>query len=293
MGLRTSIRDVIKRFCKTPCSASPFGSSFDLLLEELKYELHDEITSLEKPLVKSVYDTIDDIIATRASLCRFGDGELRLIEGHSLEFQQASPLLSERLVEVLSSCDDRVFIAVPRLLFGSKAGVIELSKSFWRLNGQRYRKILAKYIDYGRTYYSAEVTIAYCMYENLDRRVYFDSIRKIWNDRDIAIVCGSGVFNSLEYNIFDNARTVQYVYGPSLNAFSNYQEVLHSTCNLSRDVLVCAILGPAAKVLCYDLTLRGYQALDLGHIAKSYDWFLRDLSVHGLADATRFFCPDR
>ncbi len=33
------------------------------------------------------------------------------------------------------------------------------------------------------------------------------------------------------------------------------------------------MLGPTAKLLSYDLTKRGYQAIDLGHIDSEYEWF--------------------
>ena len=43
----------------------------------------------------------------------------------------------------------------------------------------------------------------------------------------------------------------------------------------SKDHLVIIALGATATVLAYDLTLDGYQALDLGHIDIEYEWFLR------------------
>ncbi|MBU4465609.1 MAG: DUF1792 domain-containing protein, partial [Actinobacteria bacterium] len=53
-----------------------------------------------------------------------------------------------------------------------------------------------------------------------------------------------------------------------------------------------AILGPTATVLAYDLHRAGYRALDLGHIAKSYDWWLRGRTTDGKAANDAFFAAD-
>ncbi len=63
-------------------------------------------------------------------------------------------------------------------------------------------------------------------------------------------------------------------------------------------------LGPTATVLAYDLSLRGFQAIDIGHIDIEYEWFLmkatkkvpiknkhvqelgRDKTANGDSDAT-------
>ena len=56
-------------------------------------------------------------------------------------------------------------------------------------------------------------------------------------------------------------------------------------------VFIC-ILGPTAKVLTYDLAMHGWQALDLGHIAKSYDWFMQNKTIDDMKSAMDFFSPD-
>lgn len=284
----------IFRFKKSSCRESSFrmDRDFDSLVEELKYELYDEIKDLKRPVIKDVAETIDALVQSRASLCRFGDGELRLIEGNDIEFQKASPLLSSRLGEVLSSRDDRVFIGIPRLIYSSKNGVTELSKRFWRENGKRFRRQLDRYIDYDRPYFSAEVTIAYCMYESLDFGAYFETIRRLWDDRPVVIVCGDGIFNDLKYNVFSNAKSTEYLFCPSVNAFEEYERIHGEASKVDKDAVVCIILGPTAKVLAYDLALEGFQALDLGHIAKAYDWYRRNMCACGETEARLFFSPD-
>ena len=51
---------------------------------------------------------------------------------------------------------------------------------------------------------------------------------------------------------------------------------------LPKDRLILIVLGPTAKPLAYDLTKLGYRALDLGHMAKAYEWLkTRDKIVAG------------
>ena len=51
---------------------------------------------------------------------------------------------------------------------------------------------------------------------------------------------------------------------------------------LPKDRLIIIVLGPTAKLLAYDLNKLGYRALDLGHMAKAYEWLkTRDNIVAG------------
>ena len=42
-------------------------------------------------------------------------------------------------------------------------------------------------------------------------------------------------------------------------------------------LLILISLGPAGKVLAYDLFKRGYHVLDIGHIDNDYEWYLHEV----------------
>ena len=66
---------------------------------------------------------------------------------------------------------------------------------------------------------------------------------------------------------------------PSENAFSNYDEIYSTIIDrVPQSDLVLIALGPTATVLAYDLFLAGYQAVDIGHVDISYEWYLRGVS---------------
>jgi hypothetical protein len=106
---------------------------------------------------------------------------------------------------------------------------------------------------------------------------YFNKIRSIWENRDVTIIQGEGITRNFRFDIFDNVKSVEYIYGPSENAFSEYEYLLTTAKNIDKSRLVIIILGPTATVLAYDLASEGYQALDIGHTAKDYDFFRKEI----------------
>ena len=281
----------LKKFIKQLKFIYRFDDNYvDGLINELKYEIADEVKTLVVPKIMTVDETLNVLINERKSICRFGDGELNLINGKGTPFQTFNEKLQKRLIEVLSSKDDRVMVGIPRITFYSKQNITPENKNFWRKKGNRFRGAILPYMDLSRQYYPSEVSLAYSYYINYDMEGYFNKFRKIWENKDIVIITGQTVFNKIDHNIFDNAKSVEFMYGPSMNAFDEYEDILSKAQTIDKNKIVIAILGPTAKPLCYDLALRGYQALDLGHIAKSYDFYKKNIGTND--KGVNFYRPD-
>lgn len=259
------------------------------LIDEMKYELADELKTLPIPKIKTVDETLDALIAQKVSFCRFGDGEINLINGRDIPFQKSSSTLQKRLIEVLTCQDDDLFIGIPRVCFYSKQNILPLSRHFWRKKGKRFRDAILPYLDMKQQYYDAGTTLAYS-YIEYDFDNYFSKLRSLWQNRDIVVICGQTVFDKIEHNIFDNAKSLEYQYAPSMNAFESYADIYQKALQIAKDKLIIAILGPTAKCLCYDLHKAGYQALDLGHVAKSYDLFKKNIPLSQTYN--QFYKPD-
>jgi glycosyltransferase, family 8 len=90
-------------------------------------------------------------------------------------------------------------------------------------------------------------------------------------DRDVALICGKGILNDIKYNPFDLCKSIEYIEAPNISAFSEYDSILEKAKKISKDKLICIILGPTADLLVYDLFKDGYQAWDIGHFVKDYD----------------------
>ncbi len=259
------------------------------ILDSFKYEI---MPNLDKPIIRTDEECFFRIMNDKASICRFGDGELNLCEEVSIPFQKASLKLAERLREVLGSDTPNILITIPEIFYSDQTNVYPHTKNFARNWGKYFRNIIQKYIRQEKFYYGTGISQAYTQYINCDFKKYFDDFIHIWKDKDITIICGKTVFDKIEHNIFDFAKSVEYQYAPSINAFEEYDSILTQALTIDKNRLVIIILGPTATVLAYDMALQGYQALDLGHIAKSYDWYLKkDLCVEQ-TKANEFYAPD-
>src|SRR5262245_19881365 len=84
-----------------------------------------------KAKIKSLTETIDEILRHQKSISRFGDGELKLmLKQGNIVFQAESQQLSQRLKEVLNSDLPNLIIALPGPLCSVRKEILS-SKLFW------------------------------------------------------------------------------------------------------------------------------------------------------------------
>lgn len=242
-------------------------------------------------------DSIDYVINNKCSLCRFGDGEFNLINGGDTVFQRYNPLLAKRLKEILMSCyhfsDDKrnVKIAIGRNYYNfsdwKKLIFPKFFEDYVAINEEK----LITFCSGSYEYLATEISQLYHIFKDYDFAFYFEHIKKIWANRDIAIICGDRIFNNIENNIFNCAKSIECIYAPTTEAFAQYERILEKARAISKDKLVIAILGPAATVLAWDLAELGYQVLDFGHIAQDYDSFIKK-EKQNIESVSEFFDAD-
>lgn len=233
--------------------------------------------SYKKPIILSEQETLDELCRTEKSLIRIGDGELFISMGQKCAFQRADARLQQRMREVLHSDDDNVMLALTGWLWYKR-----MSERFdwqWFLEHySRLREEAERRLRKGKVYYSAEVSMPYR--ENY-RQTYegggHAQWRTLWEGRDVVVICGDRVFKKLQYNVFDNARSIEYIHTPTRDAFDEYDAILARALQVEKHKLVCLMVGPTAKVLGLDMARRGYRVLDVGHLAKDYDCLKRKL----------------
>ncbi|MGK2888722.1 MAG: GT-D fold domain-containing glycosyltransferase [Candidatus Malihini olakiniferum] len=66
------------------------------------------------------------------------------------------------------------------------------------------------------------------------------------------------IFDTIENNIFDNAKSVNYKYALLLNLFEHYTELFNTAKQIDKYKLIIVILRTTAKILAYDFGLLGY-----------------------------------
>ncbi|MBW7570549.1 GT-D fold domain-containing glycosyltransferase [Succinivibrio faecicola] len=247
------------------------------IIDQLMYELPKG--NVKRPLIKDYNQTVDTLISSDKSIARFGDGEIKIISGESIEFQEYDAYLATRLKSILENKNDRVMVGINYdYYYPDIQLLLPTVACFYRINSPKLRKNMNPYLNWNSQYYSAAFTQLYMFYQNMDFDTYFEKLRQIWNKKDVLIVACKELVNTIKYNIFDNANKTDYFFAPNKNAFSKYDEIYKGIKNYSNKTLVILMLGPTAKVLADDLSKDGYRALDLGHLMKDYDWYKKGMN---------------
>ena len=154
----------------------------------------------------------------------------------------------------------------------------------------KFRKIQNSIISYDKQYCTTAGT-GFNRNRNSTSDKFYEDYRKIWNEKNICIVTCKNMVDTVKYNIFDNAKTIDYVFVPPVNAYDEYNYIYSSIKKYNTSYLIILMCGPTAKVLAYELTKDGYRALDLGHLMKAYDYYKRQIPLTSETINT-FYGPD-
>lgn len=264
-----------------------------LMIDNLKYELEEDLKELYRPDIKTPFETVEELVNTQKSFARFGDGEFHIINNEKCVFDKPNEKLTQKLKDALLSDDPNLMIGLNYVYYHSLKTKSDVDKPISRCIYSECRKILEKYLRKDKTYYSAEITQMYIISNIDDWDAYFERVKDIWRNKDITIVCGDKVFDNIETNIFDCAKSIDYVYVPTVNASEKYDEIFEKIKKVSNKLIIL-ICGPVATALAYDISSWGggtIQALDMGHIAKDYDYYVNKRSRE--IESTRvFFGPE-
>lgn len=115
------------------------------------------------PHIASIDETIETIQTLKASISRFGDGEMRLIDGHGIGFQTYNSELSKRLLEILHSNEDKHLVCLADT-FSDLYKYNRKARRFWRTYFYMHGNLWDKHLDPNKTYYNAFVTRLYMDY---------------------------------------------------------------------------------------------------------------------------------
>lgn len=228
------------------------------------------------PCILSHADAVDQIVARRLSLARFGDGELKVMLGADINFQHSSALLSERLKEVFLSRNSQLLIGIPDV-FEHLDRYDSTEQSFWQYHLRFRRWHWYRYIRRSQSYASTFLSRFYSMeYDAHLASIRLKQLRRMWEGRDILLVEGTNSKLGVGNDLFQNAATIRRILCAAKDAFSSYDAILQTTLSKAQpDDLIILALGPTATVLAADLCHSGLQALDLGHIDIEYEWYLQ------------------
>jgi len=223
--------------------------------------------------VLSIDQSLDYLLEKGASVVRFGDGEMDLIAGRGIVYQEYDPELSARLREIMSmESDERLMVCLSDVFTGLERYSID-AQNFWKVHLYYH---LADYQEICRApwYGSTFISRPYIDLEDKTPSAgYFAKLKQLWQDKDLLIVEGLTSRSGVGNDLFDGAKSIKRIICPSRNAYSKLEAIKQAVREQADNRLILTMLGPTAKVLVYDLVQEGYRALDIGHIDSEYEWF--------------------
>lgn len=228
-----------------------------------------------EPSVLSSSDTLKKIAREELSVIRFGDGELSLISGTNLGFQKYEDRLSYQLKEIIRGNYPGLLICIPnifdRLEHLTKTGFwFEIHHLF------RYSYLWKDLTAPNRVYGDAFITRPYLSYKNRSGAAnVLKGIKNIWQNKKVVLIEGEKSRLGVGNDLFAEASSLKRILAPAENAFSKSSEIINEANKLSKDHLILVSLGPAAKIITYELFKSGYRVIDIGHLDMEYEMFLR------------------
>lgn len=265
----------------------------DEVIEECALELETYRQRMVQLQVLNSQQTIQMLANHPKSFTRFGDGEIHIMQGQDQAFQKYDEDLSRMMLDILAHKRDDVYVGLNHAYWESPLDFAEQNRRFYRVNSTRYRRFFNEHCDQSSLYLDAACFGAYYRFDDsFDYEGHYSRIKALFADKNIAVLSGEGVFEKLEYNVFEEAQSQIIVHGPRIHAFSEYNSILERIeKEVPKDYLICLILGQTATALVPDLTDMGYMAWDVGHVAKDYDAYMRKMEK-SQKNIDAFWAPD-
>lgn len=229
---------------------------------------------MKQPNVLSVDETLDLIINEHYSVSRNGDGELNIMLGRNIPFQKWDRRLADIMIEAHTIEMPKYISAVPDVFDGCKnmnAKATLYYKHFLHRNRYDWYKLTQ-----GRTYGTSFVSRFYIDYvDKSHSHKQVARLKEVWKDQDVLLVEGKDSRLGVGNDLFDGAKSLKRILGPSENAFDVYDQLMSEVKNIAaKDSLILLALGPTATAMAYELAKAGYWAVDIGHVDIEYEWML-------------------
>ena len=233
-----------------------------------------QFTNPKLPIkVLSIPDTLNFIETNKASVARFGDGEMEIMTGQSIPYQDYDEILANELRVIYQRPSDEHFVVCQPDVFKALERYNEFAQNFWRYHLSHYESFYRE-LSTNSWYGSAFISRPYIdLIDKSHCKQYFDQLRRLWQNQDILIIEGKSSRSGVGNDLFDNAKSITRIIGPSSNAFKLIDDIEIAAQKYGKNKLILLMLGPTAKVLSYRLAQKGYWVIDIGHIDSEYEWF--------------------
>lgn len=249
----------------------------NIRINNVGYEIADKIqqNGYQFPIIHSGEEAVNHIVNEECSLIRFGDGEFEMMAGNDrVNFQKYDRDLGNRLKEVLQSNQKYILIGIANNYGNLELYSEEIADGIRGYMTEETREMHCSLLRPDKIYYDAYLFKCYYPYKDKSgtaKRI--NLVKRIWQDKDIILIEGAQTRTGQGNDLFDNVKSIKRILCPTQNAYAKYEEILDTAKSLIRHELVLCVLGPAGKVLAYDLINSGHQVVDIGQIDMDYEWY--------------------
>lgn len=213
------------------------------------------------PKVLNEWKTLERIL-NGCSLARYGDGEVKHMDGRRNVSQGFVPSLQKALKEAFSHRSTNYLVGVPNVFDGRQ--FTEVNEGYiWSMR-RRFAKIADTKYEYGSSYITRGDLFPAMHYPS-----FWYVMSELWNGRDVVLVRGHEKRANPE-GMMARARNIDRVETPSAHAWSEYGRILLECMSHPRESLYLLCVGPTATVLAMDLCKSGRWAVDIGHLGMFY-----------------------
>lgn len=219
--------------------------------------------------------TLNEILSKKASLIRFGDGEFDLIRGNSIPYQKYDPTLAQQIKNlIMKGSTAQLLVGLPDI-FEDLNRYNEYCKNFYEQfffpnNKAILTEIEEQYNVYASTFFSRPYID---VVDKSQASIYFDHLKKLWENRDVLIVEGKYSRSGEGNDLFANAKSIKRIICPARDAYQKKTAIEAEILKYGNGKLILLMLGPAAKIIVSDLyQIIDAQMIDIGHIDSEYEW---------------------
>lgn len=241
------------------------------------YEIIDKWSKGEYwyPQIGKTEEAIEKIVNEGYSMIRFGDGEFEIMAGNERPiFQKYDNELSGNLRKIINSDNSKILIAIANNYGNLEQYTHMTADGIREYMNEEVRLFHQTMLRKDKVYYDAYMFKTYMPYKNkeeTEKRV--ELVKRIWDNKDIIIIEGRETRTGVGNDLFDNVKTIKRLLAPTQNAYSIYNKILSEAIKLNKEALILTVLGPAGKILTYDMVQAGYQVVDIGQIDMDYEWY--------------------
>lgn len=204
------------------------------------------------PFVNEEWDTLKRVLEG-ASIARYGDGELKIMQGRRCVSQMHTPEIEAELKSIIGAAKTKALVGIPTL--DTRSPKYHLWKGMERK--------FTPFLNRAATYYSAFITRPDSA-PWTGTPEYFDAIESLWKDQRVTFV-GNGVRSLTPKFLMDTgAKHVDWIecsYAHSYPTIDRLTTLARQAGN--HRIILC--VGPTATCMAERLADE-HQAIDLGHI---------------------------